>query len=150
MTDSDVQASGQSFLEGLFQQLDLNVEVTPKSGDDDSVVFELTGGIDRLKRSPDLVSAITLLTSQAVSRTSGERTHCLLDVGGTFEARRSLLVTAACDVGRSVGQTGRRAVFDNLSSSERRIIHTELRDDELVSTRSEGNERGRLLIVEKK
>ena len=150
MANSDVQASGQSFLEGLFGHLNLDVQVAAKSGDDNALVFELTGGVDRLKRSRDLVSAVTLLTSQAVSRVSGERTHCLLDVGGTFETRRSLLVTAAGDVGRSVAQTGRRAVFDNLSSSERRVIHTELRDDELVSTRSEGDERGRLLIVEKK
>ena len=149
MTEPTAQASGQSFLDGLFGQLDMPVSIESKSGDGDALVYEITGEIDRLKRSPDLVSAITLLAAQAASRASGERVNCLLDVGGTYEARRELLATAASDISRAVAATGRRAVLDNLSSSERRIVHTHLRDDEEVASRSEGEERGRLLIVER-
>ena len=150
MTDPTDHELGQSFLNGIFQHLSAEIEVAPKGVQDGALVYELTGSIDSLQRSPDLVSAVTLLTAQAVSRSTGERANCLLDVGGTFEARRTLLATAASDIARAVKTTGRRAVFDNLSSSERRIVHTHLRDDESVETRSEGEERGRLLIVEPK
>ncbi len=149
MTETTAQDSGQTFLEDLFEHLEMSVSIDSKSEDGESLVYEITGDIARLKRSPDLVSAITLLTSQAASRASGERASCLLDVGGTFEARRALLATAAEDISRAVAATGRRAVIDSLSSSERRIVHTHLRDDDAVASRSEGEERGRLLIVER-
>lgn len=138
------------FLGELADRLDLGVELTPGEVRDGAVVIELTGdGVDRLKRRPDLVSALTRLTGQAAGRAVGDRVRVVLDVGGDFDARKALLEQAADDIARAVAQSGRRAVIEGLSSTERRVMHTRLADDERVSTRSEGDEHRRRLLVER-
>ena len=150
MSADDANLIGKQFLEGVFEKLGLGVDVRFSGTHAEALVFELNGDLTVLNRSPHLVSSLTLLTSQSVSKALKERVNCVLDVGGNMEAKREILATAAADVSRAVQFTGRLAVFDRLTSSERRVIHTELRDDDAVETRSEGDERGRLLIVERK
>ena len=74
--------------------------------------------------------------------------NCLLDIDGQFEARRALLETAAEDAASAILKNGRRAVFTGLNASERRVVHSVLKERDDVSTRSEGDERARLLLVE--
>ena len=138
--------AGQAFLNAVLEHLDVDVELTVKETDD-RVIYEVFGETHVLKTRPALVSALTVLTSQAISRVGQERLNCVIDVDGQLEARRELLEVAADDVARAVVRNGRRAVFEGLNSTERRIIHTRLKDDETVETFSEGDERVRRLIV---
>ena len=138
--------SGAKFLTEVFDHLTTPINIASRA-DGDCLVYELTGATESLLSRPDLVSALTLLTSQAVSRQIDRRVNCLLDIDGQLEARRALLETAAADVARAVVKNGRRAVFEGLTSSERRVVHTVLRDEDGVKTFSEGDDRSRLLMV---
>jgi spoIIIJ-associated protein len=138
---------GAEFLTEVFGQLETSIDIASRT-DGDCLVYELTGSTQTLLSRPELVSALTLLTSQTVSRQIDRRVNCLLDVDGRLEARRALLETAATDVARAVVKNGRRAVFQGLTSSERRVVHTVLKDEEGVKTYSEGDDRARLLMVE--
>lgn len=138
---------GAGFLAEVFGHLDASIDIAARE-DGEHLVYELTGSTERLAARPELVSALTLLTSQAVSRQVDRRVNCLLDVDGRLEARRALLETAAADVARAVAKNGRRAVFEGLNSSERRVVHTALRDDDGIKTYSVGDDRARLLMVE--
>lgn len=141
--------AGADFLETLLGKLDLDITVEIDEAQDEHVVYTLSGAdVSRLRREAELVSALTLLTAQAASRHAGERIRCLLDLGGTFEARRGLLETAAQDLARAVERTGRIAVLDDLNSSERRIVHVNLAEDDRVTTRSESAGAKRLLLIE--
>ena len=115
--------------------------------DGDRIVYEVSGDTELLKRRPNLVTAITLLTSQTASRLDGQRLSCVLDIDGQLESKRELLEIAAADVARAVRKNGRRAIFDGLNSTERRIVHTALKSDSFVQTESEGDEGQRRLIV---
>lgn len=149
MSDSiDVIEVGQEFLGKVFERLSVEIDIQGKTEDDNGLVYELSGGTTSLRSRPDLVSALTLITSQVVSRHVERRINCVLDIDGQLESRRLLLETAADDVARAVTVNGRRAVFEGLNSSERRIIHTQLKEDPTVRTFSEGNDRNRLLLVE--
>ena len=145
---NDIIEDGRSFLSALFNHLNYSIDIEHRDGDD-AIVYELNGGVEPLETRPDLVSAITLLAAQAMSRTADKRINCLLDVGGQFEKRRALLETTADDIQRAVIQTGRKAVLEGLSSAERRVVHVRLRDSEDVETQSEGDDRNRLLLVER-
>ena len=138
--------AGQTFLNSVLEHLSVDVDIDIKGGDD-RIVYEFSGQTEIFNRRPALVSALTVLTSQAISRVSDERLSCIIDVDGQLEARRELLEVAADDVARAVVRNGRKAVFEGLNSTERRIIHTKLKDDETVETFSEGDERVRRLIV---
>lgn len=142
--------AGADFLEGLLDRLSLDIDVeVDEEIRDEHVVYTLQGkDVARLRREAELVSALTLLTAQAASRQVGERVRCLLDVGGTFEARRELLETAARDLANAVERTGRIGVLDSLNSSERRVVHLALKDDPRVETRSESAGPRRMLLIE--
>ncbi|MBV70208.1 MAG: hypothetical protein CMH52_02580 [Myxococcales bacterium] len=142
----DPSNAGQAFLNSVLEHLNVDVEITIKSNDD-RIIYELSGDTDVFNTRPALVSALTVLASQAVSRVGQERLNCVIDVDGQLEARRELLEVAADDVARAVVRNGRRAVFEGLNSTERRIIHTKLKEDDTVETFSEGDERVRRLIV---
>lgn len=150
MAKNEGTDAAMAFLGELCDRLDLKVELASGGTRDGAVVVELTGdGVDRLKRRPDLVSALTRLTAQAAGRAVDDRVRLVLDVGGDFEARKALLETAADDIARAVRTSGRRAVIGGLSSTERRVMHTRLAEDESVATRSEGDEHARRLLVER-
>lgn len=150
MSETNAAAAAQSFLTELFDRMSIGVRVTRSKLRGDQVVVELDGDdADRLEARPELVSALTLLTGQVAGRASGERVRMLLDIGGAFDARKELLEAAADDIARIVERTGRRAVLDGLNSSERRVVHNRLSEDDSVKTRSEGEEGDRRLLVER-
>lgn len=139
-----------AFLDELCERLELKVTLAAGGVRDGAVVIEVDGdGVERLKRRPDLVSALTRLTSQAAGRVIDDRVRLVLDVGGDFEERKALLEAAADDIARAVQVNGRRAVVEGLSSTERRVMHSRLAESEAVATRSEGDERARRLLIER-
>ena len=150
MSEVEIGKAGAHFLEGLFEHLDMAVEVSPGERRDDALVFGLGGdSSDALRRRPELHDAITLLTSQVVSREAGERVRCLLDVGGDFEERSEFLQAVANDVANAVMRSGRRGIIAGLSSAERRVVHVVLKEMDGVASRSEGDDDRRCLLVER-
>ncbi|MEZ4469329.1 MAG: hypothetical protein R3F60_00725 [bacterium] len=141
--------AGQAFLTELFERTGIALTVTDGRVEDDAVLLELGGDVASLRRQPELAAALASLTAQVMARAIDARhVRCVLDPGGTYATRKALLETAARDVRRAVLHTGRRAVLDGLSPAERRVVHVGLAEDPRVQTRSEGDERWRLLLVE--
>ena len=140
--------AGVDFLGEIFREMGIDVAISGGDEHEEGRVLELGGQIDGLRRQPDLVSALTLLTSQVISREAKSRVSVILDLGGGFKAREALLGVAADDLARVAAETGRRGVLDGLSSTERRIVHARLKENDDVATRSEGDGQGRLLIIE--
>lgn len=141
-------STGREFLDGLFDRMNLDLEVTDGRLTDDSVILRVEGDTQSLRRRPDLQSAISSLCSQTMAREIDVRhVRCVLDLDGDFAARKALLETAADDLARAVEKTGREAVLDGLVAGERRVVHMALKDHPEVDTRSEGDEQRRLLIV---
>ena len=149
MTETnEFEQAGANFLATLFDKTDWDLNVSVGQARDEWHVFELEGETEILKKKPELVSAITLLTSQVVSRAGGSSAHCLLDFDGGFEAREAQLITLANDLASAVSRNGRKAILDSLTSSERRVVHLHLKEHEEVQTRSENIGNRRLLVVE--
>ena len=136
------------FINGLLSRSGISAEAVSARNIDGNVVFLVEGDIATLVKRPELTSAMTLLTGQAMNRMEMDKNSVSLDLGGQFEIRRRLLEVAADDAARAVEKNGRRAVFEQLSSSERRVVHQRLADRDGVRTFSEGREGMRLLLVE--
>lgn len=140
--------TGQDFLAGLFDRMNLDLEVTDGRLTDESVILRVEGDTGRLRRQPDLRSAIESLCSQTMARSIDVRhVRCILDLDGDFAARKALLETAADDLARAVLVNGREAVLDGLASGERRVVHMALKAHADVETRSEGEADRRMLVV---
>lgn len=139
-----------AFLGELTDRLELDLTVGAGPEDGGAVIVQFTGAdADRLKGNGALVEALGRLASQVASKAAEGRVDLVLDVGGDFDARRALLQQAADEIARSVVVSGRRAVIEGLSSTERKVMHTRLADDDAVATRSEGESYARRLLVER-
>ncbi|MCA9545739.1 MAG: hypothetical protein KC613_15145 [Myxococcales bacterium] len=139
--------AGRSYLAGAFEHLGWAIEIADGGVRDDASVLTLTGDLDPLAGQPHLVSALALLTSQAMSRVADRPQRCVLDLGGTLEDREALLEVLARDVADAVGLNGKVAIIEGLSASERRLVHTALREDARVETQGEGPGDARRLAV---
>lgn len=140
--------TGRDFLDGLFERMGLDVEVTDGRVNDESVILRIEGDTGALRRRPDLQTAISNLCAQTMARSIDVRhVRCVLDLDGDFAARKALLETAADDLARAVQTTGRHAVLDGLAAGERRVVHMALKAHAEVATHSEGEEHRRLLII---
>lgn len=141
-------ATGREFLDGLFDRMELDLEVADGRLSEDSVILRVEGDTAGLRRRPDLQAAISSLCSQTMARSMDVRhVRCVIDLDGDFAARKALLETAADDLARAVKTTGREGVLDGLVAGERRVVHVALKDHPEVATRSEGDDQRRLLIV---
>ncbi|MSP73343.1 MAG: hypothetical protein EXR76_14485 [Myxococcales bacterium] len=141
-----------NFVRGLFDRMGLRAQVTACDHGEGQVEVAVQGA-DGLGRNRDLVAAVGLVSSLAAGRGRPERVRVRLDFGEAPRAeqgtRESLLTGLAADIAGFVLRTGRRAVVERLSSSERRVVHTALSDEARVSTHSEGGEQNRYLLVSK-
>jgi spoIIIJ-associated protein len=140
--------TGRDFLEGLFERMNLDLQVTDGRVNEESVILRIEGETAKLRRRPDLQTAISNLCAQTMARAIDVRhVRCVLDLDGDFAARKALLETAADDLARAVEHTGRHAVLDGLAAGERRVVHMALKAHAQVETHSEGEEHRRLLVI---
>jgi spoIIIJ-associated protein len=75
------------------------------------------------------------------------RQRIVVDAAGYRERRKEALERMADDAADEALANGREVALDEMSATERRIVHERLRDREDVETHSEGEEPHRHLVV---
>jgi spoIIIJ-associated protein len=144
MTEEVIGQIGARFLEEIFS--DLGVSASLSIFEEGSTVrYQIDGEAERLANRAELVSALSLLTSRVISK-QGERYDCILDFGGRYLARAELLTGTATALGEVAKASNRRIFLSDLSSSERKLVHHALIDDDEIVTRSDGRQYRRLII----
>ncbi len=96
----------------------------------------------------------TLQAVQDLARVASQRrlgdhdTRLRVDVGGYRVRRREALGRFALQVAGEVSSTSTARALEPMSSADRKIIHEALADHEGVSTRSEGDDPNRRVIID--
>ncbi len=143
-----------SVLEGLLEAVNVGLEldcvVTVRTGEDDSLVGELDGpGVARLlDRHGELIEALQVVALQAVRRVDRGR-QIVVDAGGYRARHRAALERLATRAAAEAVETGDEIELDPMNPHDRRIVHIALKEIGGVSTRSEGDEPRRRIIVER-
>jgi spoIIIJ-associated protein len=70
-----------------------------------------------------------------------------VDVGGYRERRRAALGTFAAQMAEEVKASGVARVLEPMSSADRKVIHDTLAGIEAISTRSEGDDPYRRVVI---
>jgi spoIIIJ-associated protein len=100
-------------------------------------------------RHGQTIDAIQYLASAVVYRTYGDdRKGVVVDASGYRARRRETLEALAVRSAELAKSTGEPAELEPMSSVERRIVHVRLQDEPGVSTRSEGEEPYRYVVVD--
>lgn len=96
----------------------------------------------------------TLNAIQDLARVSAQRrlgdhdTRLRIDVAGYRERREAALANFARDVAEQVRSSGTARSLEPMTSADRKVVHDVLNDEDGVSSRSEGDDPQRRIIVE--
>lgn len=94
------------------------------------------------------LNALQYLANVVANREHGpEPLRLVLDAGDYRRRREAALRQVAQQAARRVRQERRRVALEPMSAAERRIVHLALKDDPAVTTRSEGEEPHRRVVV---
>ena len=98
-------------------------------------------------RRGQTLEALDLLVNLIMAHRHGHRVPVIVDVERYRERRREVLQEMAWRFAERVRRTGRPVSLKPMSASERRIIHTTLAEDGSVTTRSEGEDPDRRVVI---
>ena len=144
-----VSAVATTFLEGLVKSAGLNGSVSAKIEGEHIDIDVLGDDLGFLVGT----KGATLLALQDLTRVVSQRrlgdheTRLRVDVAGYREKRREALTRFALKVAADVKSSGQARALEPMNSSDRKIVHDALTELEGISTRSEGSDPFRRVVV---
>ncbi|MGC8499134.1 MAG: RNA-binding cell elongation regulator Jag/EloR [Acidimicrobiales bacterium] len=150
---SEQAEAAKGFLEGLLQSMNLQATVTWREVDDETV--ELSIDADPPSELGVLVGSrgATLSALQELTRTfvqiksTGRTDRILVDVARYRERRVAALGRFAQQVAEEVVRTGEERALEPMSAADRKAVHDALATNDLVQTRSEGEDPQRFIVI---
>ena len=140
----------REYLESLFKAMDIETEIQMEFDETENVLsINLEGpemGILIGKRGQTL-DALQYIISLAVNKKSESYIRVKLDTENYRARRKETLENLAKNIAFKVKRSKRSFALEPMNPYERRIIHATLQNDKYVSTRSEGEEPNRKVIV---
>jgi spoIIIJ-associated protein len=132
----------------VAQALGLRASVDVR--EDDEEIFAVVNGEDLgllIGKHGSTIDALQHLATRVAFRGQADRKTVSIDAAGYRERREAALQRAADQAVEDALSYGRAVELEPMSSAERRIVHTYLRDRTEVDTHSEGDEPDRRLVV---
>jgi spoIIIJ-associated protein len=145
-----VGQAASDFLSGLATAFGAHSTVSVHREEDD-IEVRLEGSDLGLMVGP---GGATLLAIQDLTRVASQRrlgdqdTRLRIDIAGYRERRKEALSRFAHKVAAEVKETGSSRMLEPMSSADRKIVHDTLAELEGVTTRSEGDDPRRRVVVE--
>ncbi len=138
------------FLSQVFDAMHIEVKIAAAFNEEESeMTIDLSGdnmGVLIGKRGQTLDS-LQYLVSLVVNKKSENYVRVKLDTENYRGRRKETLETLAKNIAYKVKRTKRSVSLEPMNPYERRIIHSALQNDKYVTTRSEGEEPFRHVII---
>jgi spoIIIJ-associated protein len=150
VTPEEVGAAAVSFMEGLAEAFG-QTATTSLQVDGIELDVSVEGDELGLLIGPGgrTLTAIQDLARVASQRRLGDHdTRLRIDVAGYRERRQAALTRFAREVAESVRSTGTARSLEPMTSADRKVIHDVLNEEDGVTSRSEGDDPDRRIVVE--
>ncbi len=135
------------FLEGLFPLLCCEANAVLDS-EGEKIVIRLEGETKNLiGHRGEVIDAVQVLAGAVANTGRTEYKRVVVDCGNYRETREETLKRVANKLAAKAVRTGKRVRLEPMNPYERRIIHSALVDNEEVTTRSEGREPNRYVVI---
>lgn len=144
----DIEKIIVDFLSKVFDAMKLTVKINVNVAEE-SVDVDLVGddmGVLIGKRGQTLDS-LQYLVSLVVNKKSDKYLRIKLDTENYRERRKETLENLAKNIAFKVKRTKRAVSLEPMNPYERRVIHSALQNDKYVTTKSEGEEPYRHVVV---
>lgn len=150
LSNEEIERRINNFLGEMFNAMDIPVEVKITfDTQEECVNVELLGdnmGLLIGKRGQTLDS-IQYLTSLVVNKGKEKYVRIKVDTENYRQRRNDTLESLAKNIAYKVKRSRRSVALEPMNPYERRIIHSALQNDKFVSTKSEGEEPFRHVVV---
>lgn len=150
LSNEEIESRIRNFLNDMFEAMEISVEVKITfDTEDECVNVELLGdnmGLLIGKRGQTLDS-IQYLTSLVVNKGKEKYVRIKVDTENYRQRRKDTLESLARNIAYKVKRSRRSVALEPMNPYERRIIHSALQNDKFVSTKSEGEEPFRHVVV---
>lgn len=141
-------AKAEKFLAEVFSAMQVEVEISTKfnngvleidlKGDDMGIIIGKRG---------DTLDSLQYLTSLVVNHNEDDYVKVTLDTENYREKRTQALLQLSARLADKVTRSGRKYTLEPMNPYERRIIHSNLQDNEDVTTYSVGDEPYRKVVI---
>ena len=136
------------FLEGLFPLIGADATAQLKS-EDEKIVIELTAASAKsiIGRRGEIIDAVQTLAGAVANIGRRDYKRVVVDCENYREDREETLKRVANKLAAKAVRLGKRVRLEPMNPYERRIIHSALMDNPDVTTKSEGKEPGRFVVI---
>lgn len=145
----DLNQVAINFLNSVFKEMKMDVEIDVKLDEDNNMGIDLSGpkmGVLIGKRGQTLDS-LQYLVSLVVNKEADQHIRVKLDTENYRDRRKETLENLAVNLANKVRKNGKRFTLEPMNPYERRIIHFTLQDNKFVETHSEGEDPYRKVII---
>lgn len=149
VTEKNVEIKrAKDFLENVFREMRLEVKIDIKK-DKDSLNIYLSGNKMGLLigRRGETLDSLQYLTSLAVNKGEDEYVKISLDTENYRKKREDTLIRLAKKLADRVLTYRRNITLEPMNPYERRIIHSTLQNNKLITTYSIGEEPNRKVVI---
>ncbi len=145
---SEIQTKASDFLTEIFSDLKFDLSVLPQKSDE-GYLFDLKGkdAPFLLNESGEMLDALETILFQVYGKEIERNERFVCDADGFRQTRKAELQAMARFAAQNVRKSGKPFTFGVLNSTERRVIHLVLQEEEGLITESIGDGRERRLQV---
>ena len=144
----DVSAAPETVLKEILSRMGIDAKVETDYVDGSTHLNILTDSPALLiGKHGQTLDAIERILNCIVNKVSLAKRRVFVDAEGYRRRREERLIEMANQVAEKVRYTGRDVVLAPMSARDRRIIHVTLKEDEIVSTYSQGEGEMRRVVV---
>jgi spoIIIJ-associated protein len=148
--DSELGGEVREILDRILEAIGIRARIEIRE-DDETLVATISGGELGLVigKHGQTIDAIQYLINAIVWRGQGDdRKQVVVDAAGYRARREATLDSLAVRSAEQAASSGREVELDPMTAVERKIVHVRLKDFPGVTTRSEGTEPNRFVVIE--
>ena len=139
----------KAFLSDIAEKMGIDLSFDVKTGDD--IVYVEIKGKDTatiIGKRGQTLDAVQCLASYVVNKDGGSYTRVVLDAENYREKREKTLINLANKLAKKVEKSRKTVTLEPMNPYERKVIHATLQSHPCVTTRSEGRDPYRRVIIE--
>ena len=137
-------------LNAVFDKLDITADISIDVNKEERTVNITVDGDDTgdlIGKKGQTLDAVQYILSIIVNKEQDSYFRVKLDTNNYRERRQKTLENLARNMAAKVKKTHRKVALEPMNPYERRVIHAYLQSDKLVTTKSEGEEPNRRIVI---
>lgn len=150
MTLEEQGESAREFIAGLIDELGLSADVSSRVVDEETAEVVVEGqelGVLVGPGGATLAALQELARTFVQKRTGGQSSRINVDVAGYRAKRTAALQRFATQVAEEVTESGSDRALEPMSAADRKVVHDTINEIGGLSTRSEGEEPRRYIVI---